>query len=74
MIPPGTSVTDGDSLYVYFHTVLGLNEYTSGQRVLEVYPNPVSGSGISITFPFLKGDARLEILNELGQTVYSEKL
>lgn len=36
----GTKVTDGDSIYYYFHTVAGINDLAAQGKSITIYPNP----------------------------------
>lgn len=36
----GTKVTEGDSIYYYFHTVAGINDLSTQGKSITIYPNP----------------------------------
>jgi hypothetical protein len=59
--------TVGDSIYYYFHTVLGINNLQTEQSGVKVYPNPASTS-FTILLPQAV-PAWLNLYNELGQRV-----
>jgi hypothetical protein len=64
----GTEITNGDSSYFYFHTVLGINELTPQDAGIAVYPNPTNGK-FTISS---QGDINaVEVYNLLGARISS---
>ena len=62
-------VTDGDSIYYYFHTVLGINELKMQDACITVYPNPTSGK---FTISSQSNINAVEIYDLLGELIYSD--
>ncbi len=42
----GTEITEGDSIYYYFHTVLGIDDLIVQEGNITVYPNPFESKTI----------------------------
>lgn len=64
----GTSIESGDSTYYYFHTVLGLNDWTVQEGNITVYPNPTNGK---FTISSNSTISSIEIYNLLGELIRS---
>jgi Secretion system C-terminal sorting domain len=66
----GTNIVGGDSIYYYFHTVVGVNELMVQDGNIVVYPNPTS---TSITIETItKGS--LSIHNISGQQLLQQEI
>jgi hypothetical protein len=65
----GTEIRYGDSLYYYYHTVLGINDFMTYDRSLIVYPNPGNGM-LTISGSFVINS--VEIYNSLGNLICSD--
>jgi len=65
----GTSIDSGDSIYIFYHTVIGIDELAPVENAsLIIYPNPASSEFTiqsSTSFP-----AQLEIYNQIGEKMY----
>ena len=66
----GTTITNGDSSYYYFHTVVGINNLTAQQGSISVYPNP---SIDDIFIDGLTGNGVVAIYNMLGEKIMSRE-
>ena len=66
----GTKVTAGDSAYLYYHTILGINDLMVQNGNLTIYPNPTS-TAINIKTT-TKGS--LTILNTSGQQILQQTI
>jgi Secretion system C-terminal sorting domain len=67
-----TTILNGDSIYYYFHTAIGINDLTVNDDAgINIYPNPSSGSFTlqAINQPF--NNAAVTISNMLGEKIYS---
>jgi hypothetical protein len=62
-------VTDGDSTYYYYHTVLGINDLKMQDACITVYPNPTSGK---FTISSKNNISSMEIYNLLGELIDSD--
>jgi hypothetical protein len=69
----GTAIANGDSIYYYFHTVLGIHDLLSGSGNLKLYPNP-SSSLITIETSAMQMPNQLSILNLNGQQVLTRQI
>ena len=62
-------VTDGDSTYYYYHTILGINNLKLLDACITVYPNPTSGK---FTISSKSIISSVEIYNLHGQRIDSD--
>jgi len=64
----GTKVEYGDSIYYYFHTNAGINDFISQEKSIIIYPNPSNGRfSISSNIPINS----IEIYNLFGERIIS---
>ncbi|MFA4853586.1 MAG: T9SS type A sorting domain-containing protein [Bacteroidales bacterium] len=69
----GTEVTDGDSTYYYFHTVVvGINDLIVREGSITVYPNPSADGKFTISSN--STISSIEIYNVLGEKIYSKQI
>jgi hypothetical protein len=64
----GTKVKSGDSIFYYYHTMLGLNDQLTLEKGINVYPNPNDGK---FSLKSEINDGSVEIYNLLGELIYS---
>jgi hypothetical protein len=62
----GTIVEGGDSTYIYFHTVLGIEDLIMPDASIIIYPNPCSGR---FTISSTRTINSIEIYNLLGELI-----
>jgi hypothetical protein len=65
----GTKIERGDSIYCYFHTIIGLNDLMIQEGHITVYPNPNHGQ---FTISSNSNISSIEIYNLLGVPIYSD--
>jgi hypothetical protein len=68
----GDTLSEGDSIYYYFHAVTGINELAVKQKNIIVYPNPATNTLTIETLQAAVGNmqsALIEITNIQGQLV-----
>ena len=70
----GPGVNYGDSVYYYYHTVLGINTITSNKGIISVYPNPSKGKFNVICDLPAGGSQSIRVFNILGENVMTEPL
>lgn len=65
----GAYIKGGDSMYYYFHTVMGIPNATLPVQNISVYPNPVTTT-VTIEIPKVAGgEALIDITNIQGQLI-----
>jgi hypothetical protein len=62
----------GDSTYYYFHTAVGINDWTKPQESITVYPNPVVNE-LNIQNKSTQR-FQFELYNSLGEKIYDKWL
>jgi len=70
----GAKVTDGDSIYNYFHTVTGINDLSAQGKSIIIYPNPAKDMVTLNIENAGSEDPALNIYNVSGVLVRSEML
>ena len=70
--PTAEYINGGDSLYYYFHTVMGISDVNTPIQNITVYPNPATDD-LTIESPCLAGSqaqkSKIEILSINGQKI-----
>jgi len=69
----GAKITDGDSSYYYYHTVLGIYEFTSNFNTLKIYPNPAKDN-ITLELSEAIKESNLAIIDIDGQQLITRQI
>ena len=69
----GTKVASGDSSYIYYHTIMGINDYMVPSKCIVLFPNP-SSDFITIETSELPTPSQLSISNLNGEELFTRQI